>query len=195
VTEKLEVKAKIRQNPNSLQLRSSESKRCGMAELTVVITAILKLDSSTELTPASMPVQWAASSSPKRLMRKVNSPSWSEISIGWVLIAIICLAVPRAPGEDKQAWQAGTVVQVKAHEGTSGDNGAAKQCDVSIQVGKKIYLTLYTLKKGDPDFKNYVGMSRMVLIEGDTLTLRDLLGRPHLLKIVSSKDAPEAKAK
>ena len=124
-------------------------------------------------------------------MRKVNSPFWSGISLGWVLIAIICLAVPRAPGEDKKAWQAGTVVLVKAHEVPSGANEVTKQYDVSIKAGKKIYLALYTPQKGDPDLKNYVGMARMVLIEGDTLTLRDLLGRPHLLKIVSNKDAPE----
>ena len=124
-------------------------------------------------------------------MRKENSPFWHEIRVGWVLIAIICLAVPRAQGENKEVWQAGTVVQVKAHGVPSGDNEVTKQYDISIKVGKKIYLALYRPKKGDPDLKNYVGMARMVLIKGDTLTLRDLLGRPHSLKIFSSKDAPE----
>ena len=128
-------------------------------------------------------------------MRKENSAFWSGISVGWILIAIICLAVLRAPAENKKAWQPGTVVQVKPHQATSGDNHATKQYDVSIKVGKKIYLALYTLREDDPDLQNYVGMARMVLIEGDSLTLNDLLGHPHLLKIVSSKDAPEAKTK
>jgi len=127
-------------------------------------------------------------------MRRENSPFWPEISVGWVLIAIICLAVPRALSENKKAWQAGTVVQVKSHEVTSGDN-EPKQYDVSIRAGKKIYLALYTLKEGEPDLEYYVGMARMVLIEGDTLTVNDLSGHPHTLKIVSSKDVPEAQAK
>ena len=133
----------------------------------------------------------------ERTMRTRNSPLWSEITVGWVLVAAICFAVPRSPGENKKAWQVGTVMQVKAHEGISGDNEGTKQYDVSIKVGKKIYLALHTVKEGEPDldWQNYVGMARMVLIEGNTLTYRDLLGQSHSLKIVSSKDAPEAKAK
>ena len=130
-------------------------------------------------------------------MRAENSHFWSEISVGWVLIAIICLAVPGAPGENKKAWQPGTVMQVKPHQVTSGNNEVTKQYDVTIKVGKKLYSTLHTVKEGEPDLDwgNYVGQQRMVLIEGDTLTFSDLLGRPHSLKIVSRKDAPEAKAK
>jgi hypothetical protein len=130
-------------------------------------------------------------------MRTENSHFWSEISVGLVLIAIICLAVPRAPGENKKVWQPGTVMQVKAHQVTSGSNKVAKQYDVTVKVGKKIYSALYTLKEGEPDLDwgNYLGQERMVLIEGDTLTFNDLLGRPHSLKIVGRKDVPEVKAK
>src|SRR5215469_1272636 len=127
-------------------------------------------------------------------MRTRNLPFWFEISVGWLLIAIICFAVPRVSGENKKAWQAGTVVQVKPHQVTSGEKEGTKQYDVSVKVGKKIYLALHTVKEGEPDMDwgNYVGMARMVLIEGDTLTFNDLSGNPHSLKIVSSKDAPEA---
>jgi hypothetical protein len=120
-----------------------------------------------------------------------------RISLGWVLIAIIFLAVPPAPGQNKKAWQPGTLTQVKEHQVTSTDSESAKQYDVSIKVGKKIYSALYTLKQGEPDldWDNYVGQERMVLIEGDKLTFNDVLGRPHSLKIVSSKDAPAADAK
>jgi hypothetical protein len=130
-------------------------------------------------------------------MRIENSHFWSEISVGWVLIAIMFLAVPRAPGESKKGWQPGTVMQVKAHQVTSGNNEVTKQQDVTIRVGKKIYSALYTVKEGEPDLDwgNYVGQERMVLIEGDTLTFNDLLGRPHSLKIVGRKDVPEVKAK
>jgi hypothetical protein len=130
-------------------------------------------------------------------MRAENSHFWSQIPVGWVLIAIICLAVPRAPGEDKKTWQPGTLMQVKAHQATSGNNEVRKQYDVTVKVGKKIYAALYTLKEGDPDLDwgNYVGQERMVLVEGDTLTFNDLMGRPRSLKIVSRKDAPEAKTK
>lgn len=128
-------------------------------------------------------------------MRAENS-HLRRVSLGRVLIAIICLAVPQAPGQNKKVWQAGTLTQVKEHQVTSADNDATKQYEVSVKVGKKIYSALYTLKSGEPDldWDNYVGQERMVLIEGDKLTFNDVLGRPHTLKIVGSKDAPVANA-
>src|SRR5215472_14383187 len=121
-------------------------------------------------------------------MRAENSRFWSKVSVGWVLIAIIWLAVPQAPGQNKKAWQTGKVTQAKEHQVTSG-NTETKQYDVTIKVGKKIYSGLYTMKEGEPDlgWENYVGMERLVLIEGDTLTFNDVMGRPHSLKILSSK--------
>lgn len=130
-------------------------------------------------------------------MRTENSHFWSRVSFGCVLLAIICLAIPRAMGEDKKNWQVGTLMQAKEHQVTSGDNQTAKQYDVQVKVGKKMYSAVYTLKDGEPDldWDNYVGMQRMVLIEGDTLTFNDLLGRARSLKIVGRKDAPGPAAK
>ena len=126
-------------------------------------------------------------------MRKRNS-LWPEISVVCVLIAVMCFGNLRARGESNKEWQPGTLLQVKAHEVASG-NGVTKQFDVTVQVGKKIYVASHTLKDGEPDLEYYVGMARMVLIDGDTLTFNDLLGHSHSLRIISSKDAPGTQGK
>jgi len=101
----------------------------------------------------------------------------------------------RAFGETGKTWQPGTIIRVKAHEVSSVEKDVAKQYDISVQVGQKIYVTSYTMKGGEPDLELYVGMARMVLIDGETLTFNDLLGHSHSLRIVSTKDAAAAGAK
>ena len=128
-------------------------------------------------------------------MRSRFSSLRIEVSVACVLFLMMFVCVERTPGESSKAWQSGTVIQVKANGVSTSENNKAKQYDISVQVGKKIYLTKHTMQDGEPDLELYVGMARMVLIDGQTLTFNDLLGQPHSLQIVSSKDAPAGNAK
>jgi hypothetical protein len=105
---------------------------------------------------------------------------------------MMCVAVAKSPGQDKKPWRSGTVLEVKTHEAAPGAD-QSKQYDITVKVGKKIYLTLYSPKDNEPDPAYYVGMARTVQVDGDTLRFNDLLGHTRELKIVSSKDAPSAK--
>jgi hypothetical protein len=113
----------------------------------------------------------------------------AEIAIIFVLITMVCLATTRSSGEKKK-WQAGTVLDVKAHQGESEGDAAAKQYDISIKVGQKIYTALYAPEGNHPQPEFYVGMARTVLVDGNTLKFNDLQGRTHSMRILSSKDAP-----
>jgi hypothetical protein len=129
-------------------------------------------------------------------MNERNSRIGASISIVFALIALLCVTMLKASGDSK-AWQAGTIVEVKAHQvdaNAAADTGA-KQYDVSIKVGKKIYVALYILDKDQASPEYYVGMRRPVLVESDTIKFNDLLGHTHTLKILSSKDAPASDAK
>ena len=122
-------------------------------------------------------------------MRQRESHFRAKIAIIFVLIALVCFATVRSSGEKKK-WQAGTVLDVKAHQGESEAPDAAKQYDVSVKVGQKIYVALYAPEGNNPEPEFYVGMARTVLVEGNTLKFNDLQGRTHSLRILSSKDAP-----
>jgi len=127
-------------------------------------------------------------------MRERGSHVLVKTVVACALIAILCFTAVRSSGE-KKAWQAGTILEVKAHEHQSDSDSAAKEYDVSIKVGKKVYVALYTGEKNQPEPEFYVGMRRTVLIDGDTLKYNDLLGQTHSLRILSSKDAPAPDSK
>jgi hypothetical protein len=120
---------------------------------------------------------------------------YSRIGISvCAVITALCLSVPAASGENTN-WQAGTIVEVKAHQVDAGADTGAKQYDVSIKVGKRIYVALYTADKDQPGPEYYVGMRRTVLVGSNTIKFNDLLGHTHTLKILSSKDAPQTDGK
>jgi len=127
-------------------------------------------------------------------MRKKGSRLFAGIAMLFALIFIPCLSIRNSFGE-KKAWQAGTITEVKSHSAESGDTGAAKNYDVSVKVGKKIYTVLYSLPNDRAEPEYYVGMATTVLIDGDNLKFNDLQGHTHSLHILSSKDAPSADAK
>ena len=111
-------------------------------------------------------------------------------TVWFALIMILCFAVRNSMGEDKKVYQAGTIVEIKVHQPASGTDTGKKEFDVSIKVGNKIYIVLYS-PPGGQDFAEYrVGMDRTVFVEGDTMKLNDLLGRTRTLPILSVKDAP-----
>jgi hypothetical protein len=94
----------------------------------------------------------------------------------FAVIIILCFAGKRSLGEDKKVYQAGTIVDIKAHQPAPGTDNGKKEFDVSIKVGNKIYVVLYS-PPGGQDFAEYgVGMDRTVFVEGDTMKLNDLLG-------------------
>jgi hypothetical protein len=125
--------------------------------------------------------------SSKRTGRSVSAMWFALI---FAVIIILCFAGKRSLGEDKKVYQAGTIVDIKAHQPAPGTDNGKKEFDVSIKVGNKIYVVLYS-PPGGQDFAEYgVGMDRTVFVEGDTMKLNDLLGRTRILPVLSVKDAP-----
>ncbi len=124
------------------------------------------------------------------ITRKRGAATTVWIALIFAFIIILCFAVRRSLGEDRKVYQAGTIVDIKAHEPGPGTDIGKKEFDVSIKVGNKIYVVLYS-PPGGQDFAEYgVGMDRTVFVEGDTMKLNDLLGRTRVLPVLSVKDVP-----
>lgn len=105
------------------------------------------------------------------------------------LLAVLCSRPLTTLGQQKKTWQAGTILEVKEHQAESGSDNAGKKYDVSIKVGKKVYVVLYIPEVNQPNPWFYVGMERTVLIDGNTLKFNDLQGQSHSTRILSTKDA------
>ena len=95
----------------------------------------------------------------------------------------------RSSGE-KKAWQAGTILDVMAHEPADETGSESKSFEISIKAGKKIYVALCNCPSNQPEPEFYVREAHTVLIGSNTLKFNDLQGRAHSLRILSSKDAP-----
>jgi hypothetical protein len=126
-----------------------------------------------------------------------ESTSRKSIALACALALIVCFTATKSPGQDKRPYQAGTIVDVKPHPAAqAGDDAAqakkdeAPQYDLSVKVGNKIYVVLYTPPPGQNYPELGVGMDRTVLVDGDTLKVNDLLGRTRTMPILSTKDAP-----
>ena len=119
-------------------------------------------------------------------MRERHSHPSVSLTVAFVLL--LCLR-PQTLSGQKKTWQAGTILDVKALQSESGSDNTGKQYDVSVQVGKKVYVVLYVDEANQPDPKLYIGMARTVLIDGKTLKFNDLEGHVRSTRILSSKDA------
>jgi hypothetical protein len=109
----------------------------------------------------------------------------------------MCFAAATLSGQEKKPYQAGTIVNVKPHQAAQAGDAAAQakkdespQYDISVKVGNKIYVALYTPPPGQNYPELGIGMDRTVLVDGDTMKVNDLLGRTRSMPILSTKDAP-----
>jgi hypothetical protein len=112
-------------------------------------------------------------------------------------VLAVCLVTPRLPGQEKKPYQAGTIVDVKPHQAAQpGDDTAqakkdeTPQYDISVKVGNKVYVVLYTPPPGQNYPELGIGMDRTVLVDGDTMKVNDLLGRTRTMPILSTRDTP-----
>lgn len=126
------------------------------------------------------------------LHSRLSSTRWTTVTCG--IIMTLCFAAVVSFAQNKKTWQAGTILEVKTHDAAPENDQGAKQYDISVKVGKKIYVVLYTLREDQAEPEFYVGMARTVLVEGDTLKFNDLQGRTHSMPILSCKDAPAEKS-
>ena len=121
---------------------------------------------------------------------------WTALVFAGILIG--CLALPQLHAQDKKTYQAGTIVDAKPHQtAQSGDDAAqakkdeTPRYDLSIKVGNKIYVVLYTPPPGQNFPELGIGMDRTVLVDGDTMKVNDLLGRTRMMPILSTRDATQ----
>jgi len=110
-----------------------------------------------------------------------------------VVFALCLLALP-ALCQSASKWQTATITEIKPRE-TAGDNASDHpRYDVSVKVGDTIYVVLYTQPWGELPAKYATGHELLVLVEKNTITYNDMLGRSLQVPIESQRPATESKA-
>ena len=102
------------------------------------------------------------------------------------LVAIVTFAflmVVNCYPQHKPTYLPGTVMKVKAHQPSNPD--AARQYDLSVQVGNTLYTVLYTTLPGSTGVEYSAGMDRNVLVEKDSMKFSDLRGHVITMPILA----------
>ncbi len=107
-------------------------------------------------------------------------------------VFLMCIAalplVSQAPSEH---YQVGTILKVRLHENTSGDqNTTASQYEVSVKVVDSVYVILYTQPSGGTGVQFAEGLQKLVLVGTDTLSFNDILGKTTVAPILRRESLP-----
>ena len=111
------------------------------------------------------------------------------------LIAVIALCLLTFPAlcQSTSKWQIAIITEVKPREAAGGSASDLARYDVSVKVGDTIYVVLYTEPLGELPAKYAVGHELLVLVEKNTITYNDVLGRSLQVPIESQRPATEPK--
>ena len=109
-----------------------------------------------------------------------------------VVIALCMLTVP-ALCQSTSKWQVATITGVKPHPAAKEDASDPITYDVSVKVGDRIYVVHYTTPAGEIPPKYATGHELLVLVEKNTITYNDMLGRSLQMPIESQRPVTERK--
>ena len=122
----------------------------------------------------------------------MNILSLLSVRNSWrVLLVVALLLVSVATFGQAKQYQTGAITEVKVHQRASDKD--AKTYDVSVKVGNKIYVVLFTPPAGSDVIEYKVGQETTVLVDGKNLNANDLTGKTWKLPILSQREVSEKK--
>lgn len=109
------------------------------------------------------------------------------------LIGVICVCLATYPvfSQAQPKYEVATIMGVKVHEDSASD---VVRYDVTVKVGRTIYLVLFTPPDSTNVVKYVAGREMLVLVGKKAITYNDMLGQSWEVPIVSQRSvAKEAK--
>jgi hypothetical protein len=103
--------------------------------------------------------------------------------------AVYVTAADQAAKSSSPKWEVATIIAVKSHPHTPGEEANIARYDVTVRVGKAEYIVLYAPPNGiDRDLMlNRLGIDGLVLVGKDIIKYNDDLGNIHEVSIISRR--------
>jgi len=93
----------------------------------------------------------------------------------WVCVFLLSVATVFSQTSGSK-YEPGTITAVTPHQTAPGEpDGSVARYDVSVKVGNTVYVVLYTPPNGANGVKYAAGLSTLVLVGSDTLTINNKL--------------------
>ncbi|PYY04651.1 MAG: hypothetical protein DMG64_04460 [Acidobacteria bacterium] len=103
-----------------------------------------------------------------------------------MLVLVLIIALPSVCQEHHSKWQVGTIMAVAPHP-MDGQHHNVRRYDVSLKVGKAMYVVLYVPSDGLDTITHRAGLDVLVSVGQRTIAFNDLLGRKIEVPILSRK--------
>jgi hypothetical protein len=87
----------------------------------------------------------------------------------------------------QSGWQHGVILAVVKHAESQNTDPNVTSYDISLRVGNTIYVVLYTAPKNSSMVEYRVGADVVVRVQGTDLTVNDIQGNAHTVKILRSE--------
>ena len=93
--------------------------------------------------------------------------------------------------QNNSKWQVATIMAVAPHPDDHSDS-IARKYDVSIRVGKTLYVVLYVSQNGSNAIMHRAGTDLLVSVGAKTIAFNNLMGKKMEAPILSQKPVPPA---
>ena len=100
-------------------------------------------------------------------------------------VILVCLSVLPAFCQVTSEYQVGTIMAVAPHPGTAASDSSTGNYDVSVKVGKTVYVILYTPPLGNDTVRYVAGRELLVLVGEKTIKFNNQLGGSYEATILS----------
>ena len=103
-----------------------------------------------------------------------------------VALFLLLFTFPLICQEHHSKWQVGTIMAVAAHP-TDEQSAHLRKYDVSVKVGKIMYVVLYVPADGTDTITHRAGIDLLVSVGTKTMAFNNLLGHKIEAPILSRK--------
>lgn len=104
------------------------------------------------------------------------------------LLLIVPVAVPCQTASSR--YQPGTIIAVQPHQGSSPNDTASAEYEVSVRIDDTVYVVLYTAMHGGDSVEYSVGHEFLFRVGVNTLTFPQKFGANSELPILTTKEMP-----
>jgi hypothetical protein len=108
-------------------------------------------------------------------------------------VICICLMTLLAVCQSASKYEVATIMAVEPHQAAGDGATPDVSYEVSVKVGGRIYVVLYTPPLGTNTVKYAAGRELLVLVGEKTITYNDILGQSQEAPILSRKPAGQTK--
>ena len=109
----------------------------------------------------------------------------------WIVALVFASVISVA---QQAKWQHGIILAVVKHADSQRADPNVTSYDISLRVGETVYVVLYNAPRNSSMVEYRVGGDVVVLVDRTNLTINDIQGNAHTVKILRRESSGDGKS-